>query len=471
MQTLLPQIKKNLKKIETILSTKIIVSLLEEKKIDTTNFLKTINEYQDKFETLKKVEDISLLDELDKNLAFFVANSQDEHKIILYYTRLAIAITFIQNSMKSIFQKEDNNYKILEEKEKINLALKSIEIQNFYSITNLRLENLEEKKEIYIVGENGDGKTLLLQAIAIALKGIEEGEVFNLTKSQNRFQTNIILEDNTVFSHSYQVYKNLFAYGSHRANRCNMEIDKSGYGTLFERSVDLKNPIDWLREIYNETNDNQRVEISLEKAIAIIQTLLHKDIEINVNSKRVVFKEKGTVVDFEQLSAGYRSVIILICDLLDRLSKNQSHIKDISLFRGVVLIDEVELHLHPKWKYHFMYRLRKILPNIQFIVTTHSPTVLLGASKKAVFYKIYKDRRGVHISNQLSNEGYTQNSLVSSPLFDLENITSRFFEKDVSSSDYVYSKIHEVISKRVKGEIDIDEDELMALIDKELDNL
>ena len=471
MQKILTKIKNNLKKIETILSTEIIIALLEEKNINTTSFLHTIQEYQERFEVLKSVEDITLLEELDENLAYFIAHSQNKTQITLYYAELAISITFIQNNMKNFFNISDKKAKNIEEKENINLALQSIEINHFYSINTLKIDNLSDKNEIYIVGENGDGKTLLLQAIAIALKGVEEGDVFNLAKSQNEFHANIVLEDNNIFNKETQEYKNLFAYGSHRANSCKMEVDRSGYGTLFSSSVDLLNPIEWLRDIYNETNDNQKVEISLEKAISIIKKLLNKDIEISVNAKSVTFKERGHIVSFEQLSAGYRSVIILICDLLDRLSKNQSHIEDISQFRGVVLIDEIELHLHPKWKYRFIHTLREILPNIQFIVTTHSPTVLLGASKEAVFYKIYKDDTGVQISNQIANEGYTQNSLVSSPLFDLENITSRFFEKDVSSSDYVYSKIHQVISKRVKEDLDIDEDELMALIDKELDNL
>ena len=118
-----------------------------------------------------------------------------------------------------------------------------------------------------------------------------------------------------------------------------------------------------------------------------------------------------------------------------------------------------------------MKKLRDTFPLIQFIVTTHSPTVILGASKEAVFYKIYKDDGKVQISNQIANEGYTHNSLVSSPLFDLESITSRDYDKSVSSSDYVYSKIHKVISERLKNDINIDEDKLLKLIDEELDKL
>ena len=60
-------------------------------------------------------------------------------------------------------------------------------IRDLKKETALDLHNLKDKKEIYIVGENGDGKTLLLQGITIALKGVEEGDVFNLVKPQNNY--------------------------------------------------------------------------------------------------------------------------------------------------------------------------------------------------------------------------------------------------------------------------------------------
>ena len=80
--------------------------------------------------------------------------------------------------------------------------------------------------------------------------------------------------------------------------------------------------------------------------------------------------------------------------MLIRLSENQPYIMEIEEYQGVVLIDEVELHLHPKWKYRFIQKLRELFPLIQFIVTTHSATVILGASDEALFYNIYKNKDG-----------------------------------------------------------------------------
>ena len=350
-------------------------------------------------------------------------------------------------------------------------TINNISIKDFFSIKNIELQNLKDKKEIYIMGENGDGKTLLLQAIAISLVGIKEGDVFNLLKNANDYDLSVIDSDENEFnSKSDEVYNHILAYGALRNSSCGMKEDSVGYLTLFNGAYDLKNPIKWLQYLDYSQKADKKTIISTEKAKEILNRLLNSQIDIDISPDSVTFKERGSLVSFEQLSAGYRGVITIICDLIARFGNTQE-VEDISDFQGIVLIDEIEVHLHPKWKYNFMNKLREIFPLIQFIITTHSPTVILGASKDAIFYKIYKDDGEVQISNAMNNEGYTQNSLISSPLFELESIASRFVEKDISNSDYVYSKIHKQISERLKEDRDIDEDELMRLIDIELDKL
>jgi predicted ATP-binding protein involved in virulence len=187
----------------------------------------------------------------------------------------------------------------------------------------------------------------------------------------------------------------------------------------------------------------------------------------------VYFQENDSkTIPFKMLSEGYKTTLIWLCDLLSRMIENQPKITKLSEFEAIVLIDEVDLYLHPKWKYDFMFKLRAIFPKIQFIMTTHSLVTILGASKDSVFYKIYKENGDVKISNQMANKGYTHNSLASSPLFDLDTITSREYDKRrVSSDDYVYDKIHKVVSARIKEDINTSEDEIMRLINEEIDKL
>lgn len=403
---------------------------------------------------------------LEENMGTFFEYSQKNIKPIFLkkIEDIDLLLTVLNQDLKqnnSLNQTEEISY------------IKSIDIKNFYSIKNINLENLEDKKEIYILGENGDGKSLFLQALTIGLKGVEEGDVFNLVKSQKDYELKIENSNSVIYNsvEKENIYKNLFAYGANRNNNCQMKEDESGYLTLFNPAWDLKNPIEWLKYLDHSEKSGKVNIVSVEMAKRLLNELLDKDVEIDISPETVTFKEKSSIVTFEQLSAGYKGVITIIADLLVRLSENQPNVSNIHEFKGIVLIDEVELHLHPKWKYSFVKRLRDIFPKIQFIMTTHSPTVLLGASKEAVFYKIYKEDGEVKISNQIKNEGYTSNTLISSPLFDLETMTSRDYEKRISSDDYVYDKIHQRISEKLKNNLNINEDEILKLIDKELDAL
>ena len=376
-------------------------------------------------------------------------------------------IKLLLNVLQEDLKKQTNKSLPTEDVSPMN----SIKIENFYSIKNMLLEDLGDKKEIYVVGENGDGKTLFLQALALGLKGVDEGDVFDLVKSQKEYNLKIVDLKNNSYSAQEKRYKNFFAYGANRNNNCQMKVDETGYLTLFNSSLDLKNPIDWLKYLDHSEKAEKLGVVSVSKAKLLLQELLESDVIISIEPDLVTFEEKGSLVSFEQLSAGYKGVITIVADLLVRLSENQSYVEKIEDFQGIVVIDEVELHLHPKWKYGFVEKLRKIFPKIQFVMTTHSPTVILGASKEAVFYKIYKEEGEVKISNQIVNEGYTNNSLVSSPLFDLKTISSRDFQKSVSSDDYIYAKIHEIIAKKIESESIEDGERISRLIDEELAKL
>jgi predicted ATP-binding protein involved in virulence len=470
------------------------INFFADKSLCELNLIDDINRHF-KFNFLiedKQFEDISDENRYDINYIFISKNYFGILRAEILRSSVFITLeenidTFFkyqQNNIKPIFLKRIEDIDLLlailnqdlkqtiifNQTEEISY-IKSIDIKDFYSIKNMSLENLENKKEIYILGENGDGKSLFLQALTVGLKGVEEGDVFNLVKSQKDYELKIEDSNGNIYDSKENVYKNLFAYGANRNNNCQNKEDESGYLTLFNPSWDLKNPIEWLKYLDHSEKSGKTNIVSVEVAKKLLQELLNSDVEIEITPETVTFKEKGSIVNFEQLSAGYKGVITIITDLLVRLSENQPNVLSIHEFKGIVLIDEVELHLHPKWKYNFVKRLRDIFPKIQFIMTTHSPTVLLGASKEAVFYKIYKEDGEVKISNQMANEGYTNNSLISSPLFDLGTITSRDYDKTISSDDYIYDKIHQRISEKLKDNINMSEDEILKLIDKELDAL
>jgi predicted ATP-binding protein involved in virulence len=85
---------------------------------------------------------------------------------------------------------------------------------------------------------------------------------------------------------------------------------------------------------------------------------------------------------FSQLSSGERTLIALVADLTRRLCLANPNAKNPLDGNGIVLIDEIDVHLHPKWQQKVVTRLREVFPNIQFVVTTHSPEVLKGLDRR-----------------------------------------------------------------------------------------
>jgi len=98
---------------------------------------------------------------------------------------------------------------------------------------------------------------------------------------------------------------------------------------------------------------------------------------VEESSSRLVINQGGITLDFSQLSDGERGVLALVLDLARRLSQANPSLAD-PLAEGdaVVLIDEIDLHLHPKWQRQIVRNLTAAFPRCQFIATTHSPQVI-----------------------------------------------------------------------------------------------
>lgn len=108
------------------------------------------------------------------------------------------------------------------------------------------------------------------------------------------------------------------------------------------------------------------------------------NLRVEESPLRLVADKNGETLDIRQLSDGERSFIAMICDLSRRLALANPELEDPRQGAGVVFIDEIELHLHPKWQLEITEKLRANFPNIQFIVTTHSPFILQTAREGEV---------------------------------------------------------------------------------------
>lgn len=343
-------------------------------------------------------------------------------------------------------------------------------IQNFYCIQNITIEDLGGKKEVYFLGENGDGKTLLLQALVLLF----ERNYLNKNAEQSEVADTLdMLKDLVASAVDYSNkeeegeigkgwLKNVFAYGISR-NQTVGEADKYGFLTLFDKRKKLENPTDWLLKLKLEQDEKNYLGIRTEQAIDLLEHLTDNNLKINIKGSKVSFVERGFEISFDKLSEGYRSVLIWVTDLVARLSERRPNFQTIknednSLgydFQAVVLVDEINLHLHPKWEYQIVRKLRKWFPNIQFFFTTHSPMTVMGASDDAVFYRLYKENGVTQISEPYfakDMDNWLANVLITSPLFDMESARMAFFNEK-KEADTATDNLASQIRKTIKEEV------------------
>lgn len=389
--------------------------------------------------------------------------------------------------LKRDLEQQQNKYK----PKQPTSYLKSFSLKNYFCLKETNLQNFENQKEVYFIGKNGVGKTILLQALLLALKGNETvGEVLELIKpnfNQKEKQKLVLtaidsLDKNYSFKENANQqkssYPKIFAYGVNRFRGHEHQKDKYGYLTLFDDDAYLESPTAWLQYLQHKELSKATDTIPLQTAIDILLTLLPDIKDIEVTADKVTFMTKDEENQFGQLSHGYKSILTWVCDFISRLSKEQPYIHTSKDFNATILVDEIGMYLHPDWQYTIVRQLRNWFPNVQFIFTTHSPIAILGASKDAVFYKVYKEDGETKVGQAVENKSISYlmaNGIITAPfLFDMETAESAAFdeEKDdlATDDDYIVNRVHEAIRIRLEKELGATPQRIMDLINEELDN-
>jgi predicted ATP-binding protein involved in virulence len=155
-------------------------------------------------------------------------------------------------------------------------------------------------------------------------------------------------------------------------------------GALSNRTVNFRDFMARYRSaivLQNENRENNPSYIGQNAVTVLAQAITtflggFDNLRVQEHPLRLLVNKEGTALDLSQLSDGERSFLAVVCDLSRRLIVANPLLPNPLAGAGVVLIDELELHLHPKWQREVKQKLRRTFPNIQFIATTHSPFVI-----------------------------------------------------------------------------------------------
>lgn len=407
------------------------------------------------------------------------------------------------------------------------------------SLTNMRLvgEQTKElvldstKNVVILLGDNGFGKTTILDAMATIMApysaqfpGIADYQLSDLDVHINRqgrrakfLTVEAELSDNGIVMRSVRYRKGtqtppkanyeqmkqmaiakknailageqnvelpLFAYYGTGRGQFQVPERRRGFQQAFERwdcyksainpETDFKRFFGWFdlmedqerrdREKLRDFNYKSPVLNAVRRALSEIVTS-YRNPRIETRPLRFIMDrvdQDGSTHELriEQLSEGYKIVIAMVADLAARMAEANPDMNNPLNSTGIVLIDEVDLHLHPRWQRDILSQLTKVFPNIQFVVSTHSPVIVVGAAEIAQVInlnKINEDENLIYDHTYISNVG----QVLLSDLFGLNYLYSPEWDEKIEERN-------SLLSKQVLTE---DEKKRLAELDEEMKGL
>jgi predicted ATP-binding protein involved in virulence len=304
-----------------------------------------------------------------------------------------------------------------------------IKIKKVRHLENIDIKLGDSKKHLILTGKNGCGKSSVLE---------ELDKIFNdiYTRRRGLFEPeekppNIVLEFNDIKNenaiYSFFPAKRGFAPSKSKGIQ-KVHLSKKKTQRLnsdfLQYIVNLKAERSFARDdnevkIVEEIDEwFKRFENILREVYSDDSLLLTFDRRNIMSYNFIIEKENREVFDFHSLSDGYSSVIDIITELLLKVELTKSRSLEIE---GIVLIDEIETHLHVELQKNILPLLISFFPNIQFIVTTHSPFVLQSI-KNSIVYDLEKQLRVEDLS------GHSYESLVDT-YFDTDKYSDEVKEK------------------------------------------
>lgn len=341
--------------------------------------------------------------------------------------------------------------------------LRKLTITNYKGIRNTSI-GFQDHLNVF-VGENGTGKSSILNCIALVFSyiyrelgisntnstptetlEISNGESFfeivvNCTINEYPLKLSIRASKKGGIStqDDYYIIKKLYPdfandgtkwplgiyYSSDRFIRHALLEPKNNifdtiHAHLFSlsKTTQFNHFFQWFRnreDLENEhrINDSAYRDSQLTAVRTAIEIMLDtfSSMKVKRNPLMLVVKKEEAELAIEQLSDGERGLLTLVGDLARRMAIHSQDLSNPLKTKAVVLIDELELHLHPRWQRTLISKLRQIFPETQFITATHSPQIISHVQPESIFI-LHNDNGQLAATNPDSSYGLDCNRLL-----------------------------------------------------------
>lgn len=281
----------------------------------------------------------------------------------------------------------------------------------------------------------------------------------------------------------FKLFFRWFKESIEEENADNSDV-KALKATIKSKEEELNNPI--LKELISDSGSSSSAKALIEKYAKDINDLKLKlnsssnlknktlevvrgaiytflpgfsNLNLQLNPLDLTMMKNGVVLSVLQLSQGEKSILALVADIARRLTLLNPK-EDFPLNgTGIVLIDEIDLHLHPEWQQLVIPRLQTTFPNIQFIITTHSPQVLTTVDVKNII-KLKKEL-DLETNDFLSSVEYPQFQTFG---FDSSTVMNEIMDTAQRPENKFSKKLSKYISL-IEQSVDLEKPDVVALKD------
>ncbi len=373
------------------------------------------------------------------------------------------------------------------------MRINSISIEHFRGLRNINIPQLDEHVNLF-VGINGAGKSSILDAISLVFSWFTarmlsaKGRGRDIPKddisihSPNGCTIELGLNDNSV----WKLYRSLKYHKTDKSDLSDMNQSVSDFRKLLDSGDEIQLPIfvhygvnrvipntyprlprskfaffsqldtyknsmsgglsfsdffNWFRLSEDYENEKYKEGSSYrDKGLEAVRTAMsfimpeYSDMKVTRQPLALTMRKGSEILKLNQLSDGEKCYISLVCDISRRLAIANPKCNPL-MGSGVVLIDEIDLHLHPQWQQTVVSRLIHTFPNCQFFITTHSPIVASDVNGK-VFDIKNGDIYPKHTFGKLSSN-------ILSSVFDISSARNLFVQSLIDSSYDAINKRNE----------------------------
>jgi predicted ATP-binding protein involved in virulence len=240
----------------------------------------------------------------------------------------------------------------------------------------------------------------------------------------------------------------------------------TAYAEAVSARIEYKTFFDWYRTREDFENERLRADPShRDKQLEAVRNAIYKflpgfsDLRIRRSPLLgMMVKKFGNELNVHQLSDGEKCLLAMVGDVARRLAIANPRLDDPLAGEGVVLIDEIDLHLHPGWQRKVIPGLERAFPNCQFIVATHSPQVLSSAKDATVYLLMVLN--GLIKAKKLPGPYGKDTNTILEELMDVEERPSEIKERILDYFDRIESgELVEAEQLRQGLAMDIGEDD------------